>query len=82
MSFRAVRRRSFRRKILLSLALGLPLALLLSGEEVALPAGLPAIPGLALGVVGAWYAMAADLAVRGLAMLFIFRRSRWSRVAV
>ncbi len=60
----------------------LPLALLLSGANVPLPAGLGAIPGLGLGVVGAWYAMATDLAVRGLAMLVIFRRSRWSRVAV
>ena len=45
-------------------------------------AGSPVLPGLGLGVVGAWYAMAADLAVRGLAMLVIFKWSRWSRAAV
>ena len=60
----------------------LPLALLLANSAVRLPAGLPAIPGLGLGAVGAWYAMAADLTVRGLAMLVIFWRSRWSRVSV
>ena len=60
----------------------LPLAVLLSRPEVPLPGGLAAVPGLGLGVVGAWYAMAADLTVRGLAMLVIFRWSRWSRVVV
>ena len=60
----------------------LPLALLLARPDVPLPAGLGALPGLGLGVVGAWYAMAADLTVRGLAMLVIFWRSRWSRVSV
>jgi putative MATE family efflux protein len=59
----------------------LPLAVLLSRPEVPLPGGL-AVPGLGWGVVGAWYAMAADLTVRGLAMLAIFRRSRWARVVV
>jgi Na+-driven multidrug efflux pump len=33
-------------------------------------------------VVGAWYAMAADLTFRGAAMLVIFLRGRWARVAV
>jgi Na+-driven multidrug efflux pump len=32
--------------------------------------------------IGAWYAMAADLTVRGLAMLIIFTRKGWSRVSV
>jgi len=60
----------------------LPLAILLSRPEVPLPGGLGAVPGLGWGVVGAWYAMAADLTVRGLAMLVIFRQNRWSRVVV
>jgi len=60
----------------------LPLAVLLSRPEVSLPGGLGAVPGLGWGVVGAWYAMAADLTVRGLAMLVIFRHGRWSRVVV
>ncbi|MFM9059609.1 MAG: MATE family efflux transporter, partial [Planctomycetaceae bacterium] len=56
-------------------AVRLPLALVL-----ARPAGASAIlPGLGLGAVGAWYAMAADLTVRGLAMLAIFTRLRWAR---
>jgi len=58
----------------------LPLAVLLAWPGGAL-AGL-SVPGLGLGVVGAWYAMAADLAVRGLAMLVLFKWSRWSRVTV
>jgi len=58
----------------------LPLAVLLAWPGGAL-AGL-SVPGLGLGVVGAWYAMAADLAVRGLAMLVLFKWSQWSRVTV
>jgi len=60
----------------------LPLAVLLAQESIALPAGLGIVPGLGLGVIGAWYAMAADLTVRGLAMLLIFTRKNWSRVRV
>jgi Na+-driven multidrug efflux pump len=37
---------------------------------------------LPLAAIGAWYAMAADLTVRGLAMLIIFTRKDWSRVRV
>jgi len=36
------------------------------------------LPGLGLGAEGAWYAMAADLALRGLAITLIFARVRWS----
>jgi len=50
--------------------------------EVPLPAGLPTLPGCGWGAVGAWYAMAADLAARGLAMLIIFSRSGWTRTRV
>ncbi len=60
----------------------LPLAVFLAQGSVVLPAGLGVFPGLGLGVVGAWYAMAADLTVRGLAMLLLFSRRDWSRVAV
>ncbi len=60
----------------------LPLALLLARESVTLPAGMGTIPGLGLAAIGAWYAMAADLTVRGLAMLIIFTRKNWSRVRV
>jgi putative MATE family efflux protein len=59
----------------------LPLSVLLAWPAGS-AAGSPALPGLGLGVVGAWYAMAADLSVRGLAMLVIFKWSHWSRAAV
>jgi Na+-driven multidrug efflux pump len=60
----------------------LPLALLLAWPEVALPGGVGSIPAAGWGAVGAWCAMAADLTARGLAMLVIFTRVRWTRVAV
>ncbi|NBX30060.1 MATE family efflux transporter, partial [bacterium] len=63
-------------------AIRLPLALVLAWPAVTLPAGLGTIPGCGLGAVGAWYAMAADLTARGVAMLIIFSRLRWSRVRV
>lgn len=63
------------------LLIRLPLALWLARDSVLLPGG-GAISGLGLSVVGAWYAMAADLTFRGAAMLVIFLRGRWARVAV
>jgi Na+-driven multidrug efflux pump len=36
-----------------------------------------ALEGWGLGAVGAWYAMAIDLAVRGVAMALIFSGRRW-----
>ena len=60
----------------------LPLAALLAWDSITLPAGMGTIPGLGLAAIGAWYAMAADLTVRGLAMLIIFTRKDWSRVRV
>ncbi len=60
----------------------LPLAVFLAQESIVLPAGCGAIPGLGLGAVGAWYAMAADLTLRGLTMLVLFARGNWTRVAV
>jgi len=60
----------------------LPLAVLLARDSIVLPAGLGSVEGLGLGVIGAWYAMAADLTIRGLAMLIIFTRKNWSRVRI
>ena len=60
----------------------LPLAVFLATDSIELPAGLGTIRGLGLAAVGAWYAMAADLTVRGLAMLILFTRKNWSRVRV
>ena len=59
----------------------LPAAMLLAWPEVPLPGG-GRLPGLGLGAVGAWYAMAADLACRGLAMAAIFTGARWTSARV
>jgi Na+-driven multidrug efflux pump len=69
------------------LLIRLPLAMFLAWPQVPIPdvwffGPTIVIPGMGLGAVGAWYAMAADLAARGLAMLIIFKRKHWSRVAV
>jgi putative MATE family efflux protein len=60
----------------------LPLAVGLAWPAVSLPAGLGTLPGMGLGAVGAWYAMAADLSVRGVAMLIVFSTPQWSRERV
>ena len=60
----------------------LPLAIGLAWPPLSLAGGAIVIPGLGWGAVGAWYAMAADLSLRGLAMLLIFRQGRWSRTVV
>jgi Na+-driven multidrug efflux pump len=60
----------------------LPLAAFLAWPPGEGLAGAAALGSLGWGVAGAWYAMAADLAVRGLAMLFIFTRLRWWTVRV
>ena len=64
------------------LLLRLPLAAFFAWDSISLPVGLGTIQGLGLAAVGAWYAMAADLTFRGLAMLVIFIRGSWERVAV
>ena len=56
----------------------LPLAMLLAWPGVPLPGGMT-IAGWGLGAVGAWYAMAIDLTVRGVAMALIFSGRRWMR---
>jgi Na+-driven multidrug efflux pump len=66
----------------LGYGLGAGSAALLAWDSITLPAGMGTIPGLGLAAIGAWYAMAADLTVRGLAMLIIFTRKDWSRVRV
>ena len=64
------------------LAIRLPLAVLLAWPSVTLPGDFATLQGAGWGAVGAWVAMAADLTARGLGMLVIFSRVRWSRVAV
>lgn len=64
------------------IGLRLPLAMLLSWDSIELPAGLGVLPGMGLGVTGAWYAMSADLALRGLVMTLLFASPGWSRTRV
>jgi Na+-driven multidrug efflux pump len=58
----------------------LPLAMLLAWPSVPLPGGW-VVDGWGLGATGAWYAMAIDLAIRGMAMALIFSGRGWSRGA-
>ena len=60
----------------------LPLALFLSWEVIPLPAGAGALPGLGLGVTGAWYAMAVDLLLRGVVLTLLFLSPGWSQTRV
>lgn len=60
------------------IAIRLPLA-----AYLAWPAdGSAGLAGCGLGAIGAWYAMTADLTVRGLAMLAVFARLGWARLGV
>lgn len=63
------------------LVVRLPLAMLLAWPQVPLPGG-ATIEGWGWGAAGAWYAMAIDLTVRGVAMALIFSGRRWMRAGV
>jgi Na+-driven multidrug efflux pump len=63
------------------LVVRLPLAMLLAWPQVPLPGG-ATIDGWGWGAVGAWYAMAIDLTVRGVAMALIFSGRQWTRAGV
>jgi putative MATE family efflux protein len=60
----------------------LPLAVSLAWESIPLPGGLPTLPGMGLGVTGAWYAMAIDLLLRGVVLTLLFLSPGWSRTRV
>ncbi|MCS7236853.1 MAG: MATE family efflux transporter [Thermoguttaceae bacterium] len=53
---------------------------------LALPgSGVPlrgSLPGLGLGVVGAWYAMVIDLTVRAFLLEIQFRRAHWTKIQI
>jgi putative MATE family efflux protein len=54
----------------------LPLAYVLTGDGLSFgPLG--SVPGLGLGLLGAWWAMLADLAVRGVFFFVRFARGSW-----
>jgi Na+-driven multidrug efflux pump len=59
----------------------IPLAYFLTAAEVSLgPLG--TVPGLGLGLLGAWYAMFADICVRGLFFGWRFAHGTWQRQKV
>jgi putative MATE family efflux protein len=60
----------------------LPGACILAWPEIPVPFIGITIPGFGLGVAGAWYAMAADVIVRGLLFAGHFLRGSWKRTEV
>jgi putative MATE family efflux protein len=64
------------------LALRIPLATYLAHESLMIPGVDVAIEGLALGVVGAWYAMAIDVVFRCVLFIGRFMHGGWQRVEV
>lgn len=64
------------------LLLRIPLATYLAHDSLAIPATGVAVKGLALGVVGAWYAMAIDVVFRCLLFIGRFVNGGWQRVEV
>ncbi|MBY0457400.1 MAG: MATE family efflux transporter, partial [Gemmataceae bacterium] len=59
----------------------IPLAYLLTTPRVELgPLG--AVPGVDMGLLGAWVAMCADLWVRGALLALRFASGRWKRIEV
>ncbi|MDY0169018.1 MAG: MATE family efflux transporter [Thermoguttaceae bacterium] len=64
------------------LGVRIPLAYWLAQDVVELPLVEITIAGWGLGVVGAWYAMAADLHVRALLVTIRFLHGGWKRVEV
>lgn len=63
------------------LAVRIPLAYWLAWAEIPLPVG-GSVEGWGLAAVGAWYAMVADLIVRGTLLAARFLEGSWSRVEV
>ena len=54
----------------------IPLTLMLAKEQFALPT-IGVIPGVGLGVIGAWCAMLADIGLRSLLITIRYARGRW-----
>ncbi|MCO6457582.1 MAG: MATE family efflux transporter [Pirellulaceae bacterium] len=64
------------------LGVRIPAAYLLAWDEVPLSWLGLTLPGLGLGVMGAWYAMVADVVLRSLLVLWRFTHGGWSRLRV
>jgi putative MATE family efflux protein len=64
------------------LGVRLPGAAWLAWSEIPLPFTDLVIPGMALGVFGAWYAMVADVALRSILIAARFIHGGWKRIVV
>ncbi len=64
------------------LGVRIPAAYWLAHESIEIPACGLILAGWGLGVLGAWYAMAADLFVRALLVVYRFSHGGWKRVEV
>jgi Na+-driven multidrug efflux pump len=64
------------------LVVRIPLAYVLAWSEIPLPAFGVIVRGFGLGVIGAWYAMVADVILRSLLVLTRFLHGGWKRVRV
>jgi putative MATE family efflux protein len=64
------------------LVVRIPAAYWLAFDHVAIPGTSVVLRGWGLGVAGAWYAMAVDLAVRAVLVVFRFRHGGWKRIEV
>jgi Na+-driven multidrug efflux pump len=64
------------------LGVRIPLAYFLAWDSVPLPIVHFVLNGYGLGVIGAWYAMTADVIVRSLLVLTRFLHGGWKRVRV
>jgi putative MATE family efflux protein len=64
------------------LLLRIPLATYLAHATLIIPGTAVAIDGVGLGVVGAWYAMAADVVFRGCLFIARFHHGGWQRMEV
>jgi putative MATE family efflux protein len=60
----------------------IPFACLLAWDEIAIPLTSLTITGYGLGVVGAWYAMVADVVLRSLLVTYRFFHGGWKRIKV
>ena len=64
------------------LGVRLPLAYWFALDSFHVPGTSLVVTGWGLGVAGAWYAMAADLAVRAVLILYRFSHGGWKRIEV
>jgi putative MATE family efflux protein len=60
----------------------LPLATVLAWDQVWIPGFDCVVPGLGWGVLGAWYAMAADIVLRSVLVAWRFWQGGWRQVRV